>query len=226
MNKWMIWGYHYFWVDTHLNFFACFFLLTVLFCFRPKILSKGDSAGFSAARFSQQLLDFGGWMEVGNPPKKNIGRQGFLTLKSDSFKKEMQMFCEISGLQWCSSLFLWLNFGTWIHSAKWWCFFLPVWSFGRLQHISGKRNVNSYAPKCRCKNAATWMQSSGTCHINIKYSMYDTPRIFQHNPGAYPRPSTNTLSRNSFIWGFGDAWGMLQGYVGFLVEIHIFMYSI
>ena len=28
----------------------------------------------------------------------------------------------------------------------------------------------------------------------------------------------NSLRRNSFIWGFGDAWGMLQGYVGLLLE--------
>ena len=44
-------------------------------------------------------------------------------------------------------------------------------------------------------------------------------RIFQHTPGTYPRPRTNSLWFGiPFIWGFGEAWGMLQGYVGILLE--------
>ena len=44
------------------------------------------------------------------------------------------------------------------------------------------------------------------------------PRIFQHTPGTYPRPSTNSLWRNSFhlgVWGClgyapGVCWGSLR----------------
>ena len=45
------------------------------------------------------------------------------------------------------------------------------------------------------------------------------PRIFQHAPGTYPRPESPTVYEGIlFIWGFGDAWGMLQGYVGVLID--------
>ena len=44
-------------------------------------------------------------------------------------------------------------------------------------------------------------------------------RIFQHTPGTYPSPRTNSLWRNSFHLGVnGEAWGMLQGYVGVLLD--------
>ena len=44
-------------------------------------------------------------------------------------------------------------------------------------------------------------------------------RIFQHTPGTYPRFPTNSLWFGiPFIWGFEDAWGMLQGCVGVLLE--------
>ena len=44
-------------------------------------------------------------------------------------------------------------------------------------------------------------------------------RIFQHTPGTYPRPPTKSLWFGiPFMWWFGDSWGMLQGYVGVLLE--------
>ena len=36
----------------------------------------------------------------------------------------------------------------------------------------------------------------------------------EHTPDAQPTFYEGILS----IWGFGDAWGMLQGYVGVLLE--------
>ena len=51
------------------------------------------------------------------------------------------------------------------------------------------------------------------------WSLAYNQRIFQQTPGTYPRPPTNSLWRNSFHLGFGDAWGMLQGYVGVLFDI-------
>ena len=45
-----------------------------------------------------------------------------------------------------------------------------------------------------------------------------TLRIFQHTPGTYPGPQPTVYEGIPFIWGFGDAWGMLQGYVGVLLE--------
>ena len=43
-------------------------------------------------------------------------------------------------------------------------------------------------------------------------------RIFQHSPGTYPRPQPRVYEGIPFIWGFGDSWGMLPGYVGVLLE--------
>ena len=43
-------------------------------------------------------------------------------------------------------------------------------------------------------------------------------RIIQQTPGAYPEPQTTVYEGIPFIWGFGDVWGMLQGYVGVLSE--------
>ena len=44
-------------------------------------------------------------------------------------------------------------------------------------------------------------------------------RIFQHTPGTYPKTGTNGLCFGiPFILGFGDAWDMLQGYVGVLLN--------
>ena len=45
-------------------------------------------------------------------------------------------------------------------------------------------------------------------------------RIF-HTPGTYPRPQPTVYEGIPFIWGFGDAWGMLQGYVGVLLEFRM-----
>ena len=50
------------------------------------------------------------------------------------------------------------------------------------------------------------------------WSLSVFPRIFQHTPGTYPRPSTNSLWRNSFhlgVWGGlgyapGVCWGSLR----------------
>ena len=58
---------------------------------------------------------------------------------------------------------------------KWYSFL--QWSIGRLQHMSGKRNVNFCAPKCRCKHAATWRQSLGTWKMWISV-IYDKHRYF------------------------------------------------
>ena len=45
------------------------------------------------------------------------------------------------------------------------------------------------------------------------------PRIFQHTPGTYPRPSTNSLCRDSFhlgVWGcLGYAPGLCRGSLRF-----------
>ena len=43
-------------------------------------------------------------------------------------------------------------------------------------------------------------------------------RLFQHTPGTYPTPWTKTLWRNSFHLGVWGCLGMLQGYVGVLLE--------
>ena len=46
-----------------------------------------------------------------------------------------------------------------------------------------------------------------------------TPRIFQHTPGTYPRPRTNSLWRNSFHLGVWGGLGYAPGYVGVLLDI-------
>ena len=53
----------------------------------------------------------------------------------------------------------------------------------------------------------------------VKLANNNYPRPYQQTPGAYPNPPTNSLCFGiPFIWGFGDVWGMLQGYVGFPLE--------
>ena len=54
-------------------------------------------------------------------------------------------------------------------------------------------------------------------HTNV--GIHYDPRIFQHTPGTYPRPRTNSLSRNSFHLGVWGGLGMLQGYVGVLLDM-------
>ena len=46
----------------------------------------------------------------------------------------------------------------------------------------------------------------------------NVPKKLPTDPGTYPRPSTTCLSRNSFILGFWDTWGMFRGVVGSLKE--------
>ena len=61
------------------------------------------------------------------------------------------------------------------------------------------------------------LKEDGFSNITCICSIY--LRIIQHTPGTYPRPPTRSLWRDSFHFEVkGDSWGMLQGYVGVLLE--------
>ena len=48
--------------------------------------------------------------------------------------------------------------------------------------------------------------------------MFPRPyRPLEHTPNPQP-----TVYEGILIWGFGDVWGMLQGYVGFPLECSVF----
>ena len=56
------------------------------------------------------------------------------------------------------------------------------------------------------------------CGCGCHHQDHDSLRLFQHTPGTYPRPSANTLWRNSFrlgVWGgLGYAPGVCWGSLG------------
>ncbi len=81
-------------------------------------------------------------------------------------------------------------------------------------------------PSARTKAATlSWVFASSrlrTPACKNKNSNRQSLRIFQHTPGTYPRPQTNTLWFGiPFIWGFGETWGMLHGYVGVLLDFKV-----
>ena len=57
---------------------------------------------------------------------------------------------------------------------------------------------------------------------NILMEKNNSPRPYQQTPVSHtPNPQPTVYERIPFIWGFGDVWGMLQGYVGFPLEIRM-----
>ena len=72
-----------------------------------------------------------------------------------------------------------------------------------------------------------WVEGIPTCWSDrLKtptFRSHSLMATFQQTPGAYPKPPTKSLWFGiPFIWGFGDSWGMLQGYVGVLLESNLY----
>ncbi len=72
-------------------------------------------------------------------------------------------------------------------------------------------------------NAGNYIWDDPTTNLCSNYRIQtNNLRPFQQTPGAYPKPPANSLCFGiPFIWGFGDVWGMLQGYVGIPLEIKL-----
>ena len=58
--------------------------------------------------------------------------------------------------------------------------------------------------------------------VKLRWGIYTSARViilrlFKHTP----HPELRLYEGIPFIWGVGDAWGMLQGYVGVLLELYV-----
>ena len=61
------------------------------------------------------------------------------------------------------------------------------------------------------------------CHDELPIQTTHILRIFQHTPGTYPRTPNQQFMRELLSFGgFGEAWGMLQGYVGIPLDTCFF----